>query len=188
MIGRLNSRSKLAAGLLILAIVLVGARGYVHLNNPERRGLHSVAVDGPARLSPFLDEAGQPVTIEAFRGKLVVLNLWAQWCPPCLNEMPSLDRLAQTLPADQFAIVTVTKDELGDTASKRAFTRLGLSHLKLYLDPPGEIAKEVGARGLPTTLILGGDGTPLLFREGEIDWDSAEMVAYLRKLRVDHPG
>lgn len=177
-----------AAALAMLAAALFSTAGYIYYRTTDKLGWHRISFDGPAKLSPFLDEAGAPVTLEAFRGKLVVLNLWAQWCAPCMNEMPSLDRLAQTLPADQFAIVTVTKDDLGDTPSKRAFTRLGLSHLQLYLDPPGRIAKEVGARGLPTTLILGADGTPLLFREGEIAWDSAEMIAYLRKLRGDHPG
>ena len=52
----------------------------------------------PARLSPVFDEAGKAVPIESFRGKTVILNLWAPWCVPCLKEMPSLDRLAARLP------------------------------------------------------------------------------------------
>ena len=133
----------------------------------------------PARLSPFVDESGAPASVASFRGKVVVLNLWAPWCLPCLKEMPSLDRLAARLPDKDFAVLAVTKDVIGDTPSRRAFDAMRLSRLKLYLDPKGRIEKEVGARGFPTTLILGPDGAPLAYREGEADWDSPEMMTRL---------
>jgi thiol-disulfide isomerase/thioredoxin len=78
----------------------------------------------PARLSPFFDEAGEAVSIESFRGKTVILNLWAPWCAPCLEEMPSLDRLAARLPEKDFAIVAVTKDPVGPSSSKAVFDKL----------------------------------------------------------------
>jgi thiol-disulfide isomerase/thioredoxin len=136
----------------------------------------------PAKLSPFFDEAGKPVSIESFRGQTVILNLWAPWCAPCLAEMPSLDRLAARLPEKDFAIVAVTKDPIGLSASKAAFDRMALKRLKLYLDPDGKVGPEVGARGFPTTLILGANGAPLAYREGETDWDSDAMIAKLAKL------
>ncbi len=96
--------------------------------------------------------------------------------------MPSLDRLAARLPDKDFAIVAVTKDPVGPSPSKAVFDRMGLKRLKLYLDPDGKLGPEVGARGFPTTLILGANGAPLAYREGETDWDSDAMIAKLDKL------
>ena len=90
--------------------------------------------------------------------------------------MPALDRLAGRLPPKDFAIAAVTRDGFGDTPSKRAFEAMGLRNLKLYLDPKGELEAQIGARGIPATVILGRDGALLGFREGAADWDSAEMI------------
>ena len=97
------------------------------------------------------------MSIESFRGKTVILNLWAPWCVPCLEEMPSLDRLAARLPEKDFAVVAVTKDPVGPSPSKAMFDRMALKRLRLYLDPDGKLGPEVGARGFPTTLILGAE-------------------------------
>src|SRR5208337_2150898 len=136
----------------------------------------------PAKLSPFYDEGGKAVSIESFRGKTVILNLWAPWCVPCLQEMPSLDRLAARLPEKDFVVVAVTRDPVGDSPSKKTFDRMGLKRLKLYLDPDGRLEPAIGARGFPTTLILGPDGAPLAYREGAAEWDSDAMVARLEAL------
>lgn len=165
----------LLAGFAILATTQArrtdGGAGFVEILNRE-----------PATLSPFLDASGTSVRIEDFRGRTVVLNLWAPWCVPCLQEMPSLDRLAARLPARDFSVVAVTKDPVGDSPSRRTFERMGLKRLGLYLDPEGKLASEVGTRGFPTTLIVGRDGAALALREGATDWDSDAMVARLEAL------
>jgi thiol-disulfide isomerase/thioredoxin len=181
------------AGLLILVVaglLAMAALQAIHTNaNSTLVELHGAE---PAKLSPFFDAAGNPVAIEAFRGKVVILNLWAPWCAPCLQEMPSLDRLAARLPEKDFAVVAVTKDPVGDSPSKATFDRMGLKRLSLYLDPKGALEPEVGGRGFPTTLILGADGAPLAYREGAADWDSDAMVANLDRLagraRGGNPG
>ncbi len=136
----------------------------------------------PAKLSSFFDEAGKAVSMETFRGKTVILNLWAPWCAPCLEEMPSLDRLAARLPEKDFVVVPVSKDPVGPSPSKTMFDKLSLTRLRFYLDPKGKLGPEVGARGYPTTLIVGADGAPLAYREGAADWDSKAMIAELDKL------
>ncbi len=146
-------------------------------------GLQFLPRGTPAQLSSFIDEKGARVTIEAFRGRVLILNLWAPWCGACLLEMPALDRLAGKLPPQDFVIFPVSRDGPGDTAAGRAFSRLGLTHLKFYRDLSGKLSAEIGARGLPTTLILAPDGAPVAYREGSADWDSDEMVAYLLGLR-----
>ena len=96
--------------------------------------------------------------------------------------MPSLDRLAARLQPKDFSVVAVTKDPVGDSPSQRIFGRMGLKRLALYLDPEGKLASELGARGFPTTLIIGRDGAALAWREGATDWDSDAMVARLEAL------
>lgn len=145
------------------------------------RGVRSLSGD-PAKLSAFTDESGAPVSIETFRGKVLVLNLWAAWCAPCRQEMPSLDRLATRMPSDSFAIIAVSQDKDGAAAAKPAFERMNLRTLKLYLDPSRALTHEIGARGLPTTIIFGPEGEPLSYREGIAEWDSQDFVRYLESL------
>ncbi len=170
-------------GLVVLMVAGLAAMAALRVAAPEPTAdMVELAGQAPAKLAPFVDANGAEVKVEAFRGKILILNLWAPWCVPCLKEMPSLDRLAARLPENQFAIAAVTNDAVGDTSSKRMFDKMGLSHLKLYLDPTGELAPEIGARGFPTTLILGPDGAPLARFEGAANWDSDAMVAKLDKL------
>ena len=129
-----------------------------------------------------MTQRGSRSRSNSFRGKTVILNLWAPWCAPCLQEMPSLDRLAARLSDKDFAILPVTKDPVGLSPSKAMFDRLALKRLKLYLDPDGKLATEAAARGFPTTLIIGANGAALAYREGAADWDSDAMVAKLDAL------
>ena len=166
-------------------LLLAGLAAVALLANRRTQGTTDfveLGAEAPARLSPFFDAAGRPVRIEDFRGKTIVLNLWAPWCGPCLEEMPALDRLAARLPNKDFAVIAVTKDPVGDSPSKRMFEKMGLKRLNLYLDPEGKLATEANARGFPTTLILGPDGAPLAYREGAADWDGDAMVAKLEAL------
>lgn len=164
-----------AVAIGVVAALLFAAVAW-RLSGRDASRLHILTSQAPARLSPFTDESGAPASVESFRGKIVVLNLWAAWCMPCVKEMPSLDRLAGRLPPEHFAVVAVNQDRAGSDLPRRTFDGLALSHLKLYLDPAGRLKTEIGARGLPTTLILGPDGTPLSFREGAASWDSEDMV------------
>jgi thiol-disulfide isomerase/thioredoxin len=177
--------------LVLAALVVAGLAGMAAL-----RALHSdtttdmVELLGhePVKLSPFLDARGAEVSPDSFRGRVLILNLWAPWCVPCLAEMPSLDRLAARLPEKDFAVFAVTKDPVGDSPSKRLFDKMGLARLRLYLDPKGKLENEVGLRGYPTTLIIGADGAPLARREGAAAWDSDEMVAKLETLKARSRG
>lgn len=179
----LSRLTLLKAGVLGLVCAGLFATIVPRLIGPAPHRLQPLAADTPAQLSSFVDEAGAPISVDAFRGKIVVLNLWAAWCVPCLQEMPSLDRLAELLPQEEFAVIAVSQDRSGPEVVKRSFDRLGLHRLKLYLDPAGNLSKEIGARGMPTTLILSAEGKPLSFREGAATWDSEDTVKYLRGLQ-----
>jgi thiol-disulfide isomerase/thioredoxin len=191
-LGATSAKAPGWAGLIVLAaaglLAMAGLQA-IHTTSTDSTLIELHGAE-PAKLSPFFDAAGNPVAIESFRGKVVILNLWAPWCAPCLQEMLSLDRLQARLPEKDFAVVAVTKDPVGDSPSRTTFGRMGLKRLSLYLDPKGALQPEVGGRGLPTTLILSADGAPLAYRKGAADWDSDAMVANLDRLaeRGRNPG
>ena len=177
--GRATS-GVLLLGLAAVGVVAVAALPMLH--PAPGAGMVELLNKAPARLSPVFDEAGKAAPIESFRGKTVILNLWAPWCVPCLEEMPALDRLAARLPGEGLRRHRGDEGSFGSSPAKAAFDKMALKRLKLYLDPDGKLAPELGARGFPTTLILGADGAPLAYREGAADWDSDAMVARLNEL------
>jgi thiol-disulfide isomerase/thioredoxin len=173
--GRATLAAVVATGLVAMALLQT-------MHSDTNADLVELLNKEPAKLGPIVNQNGAEVPLESFRGKVLILNLWAPWCVPCLQEMPSLDRLAKRLPENDFVVVAVAKDALGDTPSRRMFDKMGLSRLNYYLDPKGRLESEISARGFPTTLILGADGAPLAIREGAASWDSDEMVTRLDRL------
>ena len=115
--------AKAWAALALLAIGLVAMAALQARHPAPNADMVELVNSDPARLSPFLDASGKEVSIASFRGKTVILSLWAPWCIPCLQEMPSLDRLAGRLP--DVAVVAVTKDSVGDSPSKAMSTKWG---------------------------------------------------------------
>ena len=126
----------------------------------------------------FKDANGADLGLERFRGKIVLLNLWATWCAPCRREMPALDALEKQKGGADFAVVPVSLD-LGSTDKPNAFLKeIGAQNLPLYADPSGKMLqamKSVGrGSGLPTTLILDRAGCEIGYLPGPAEWASAE--------------
>lgn len=147
--------------------------------------LEITAAAPPVEDVAFLGPDGAALTLADFSGRVVVLNYWATWCPPCLKELPSLDRLAAALAAeglaDRVAVLAVSVD-MGDGAKPAAWlAKNGVENLPLHHDPTFAGPKRIRARGLPTTLIVGPQGRELARFEGDTEWDAAEVVAMLRR-------
>jgi thiol-disulfide isomerase/thioredoxin len=135
----------------------------------------------------FLDADGNEVTLANFRGEVVVLNLWATWCAPCRHEMPSLDRLQAELGDGGLEVIALSLDR-GDVAKVRDFfAELGLSNLAIYRDPTAKAGRELGAPGLPTTVVIDRTGQEVGRLLGPAEWDSPDAIALLRTL-VDPSG
>jgi peroxiredoxin len=133
---------------------------------------------------PFMTESGAHVTLEEFRGRIVVLNFWATWCPPCVREMPALDRLHALLQGDRFAVVAVSTDRGEIGALRRFYDRTSVTHLPVYHDPSGTLARTFGVEGLPTTYILDHTGKILAEHTGYMDWDHDRFVNwFVRRIR-----
>ena len=128
----------------------------------------------------FLDSDGKPVTLAAFKGQTVLVNLWATWCAPCRAEMPALDRLEQAIGGDEFQVVAVNIDT-GDSAKADAFLEeVGVHALGRYSDPTmgifNEFKKRSLALGLPATVIVDPQGCLVAKLNGPAEWDAPEAV------------
>jgi thiol-disulfide isomerase/thioredoxin len=168
----------------IVAVVVAAAFAYVHL--AEHRGYALRAgSEAPGFRLPSL--AGGEVDLASRRGKVVLLNFWATWCPPCVAEMPSLERLHQALGPEGLSVVTVSTDE--DAAELRRFVAAHSLTLPVLEDPGGRLAAgEYRTTGYPETFVLDRDGRLLQHVVGPAEWDSAEKLAYFRGLLEGVPA
>ena len=129
----------------------------------------------------FLDGEGRRVDLSEFKDRLVLLNLWATWCAPCVKEMPALDSLQAQLGGPGFQVLALSVDRGGKDQVQPFYQRIGVKNLDLYLDPSSASMQTLKLRGLPTTLLVDQEGRELGRIEGAVEWDSPEVVAFLRK-------
>jgi thiol-disulfide isomerase/thioredoxin len=128
-----------------------------------------------------MDASGRVMTLEDFRGRVVVLNLWATWCTPCVAEMPMLDRLQQQLGEEDAIVLALSIDRGGQEAVKEFYQKTGVSHLKVFVDPTMRAQSDLGILGLPTTLIIDREGRERGRLVGPAEWDDAAAVDLVRR-------
>lgn len=133
----------------------------------------------------FAGPDGQQRTLEDFKGKTVLLNLWATWCVPCRSEMAALDRLQAKAGSDKFEVVTVNVDTSRLERPKAFLGEIGAKSLAYYSDPKAEIffqLKQTGqALGLPTTFLIDGSGCQVGLMQGPANWDSTDGRALVAR-------
>jgi thiol-disulfide isomerase/thioredoxin len=160
---------------MLLAVVAAGGWWLVASGDAAPGDLPKWAPMEPAQPAPdlaFTDGEGRPVSLADFRGRVVLLNLWATWCAPCVEEMPSLDRLQGRMGGPGFQVVALSLDRGGWAQVQPFVTRLGLRNLGWYLDPKSASMGALRVRGLPTTYLIDRDGRMVGKLEGSADWDS----------------
>ena len=128
----------------------------------------------------FQDGDGKPVSLDSFRGRVVLLNLWATWCLPCRKEMPALDRLQAALGSADFEVVALSIDRAGAAGARKFLDGLRVSKLKLYADPSAKLGNEFKAIGLPTTLLIDRQGREIGRLVGPAEWDDAEAQTLVK--------
>ena len=136
----------------------------------------------PFRDKTFVNAEGEAVDLSAYEGRVTLVNFWATWCPPCLKELPGMDRLQAELGPEGLTIVPISLDRGGLKKAGKWWDRAGFEALDLYADPDKDLAKEMGVLALPVTAILGPDGREIGRVIGDAEWDSDEAKAMLRWL------
>ena len=131
---------------------------------------------------PFVNGAGRDLTLEDFRGRIVLLNIWATWCVPCREEMPTLDALQARLGGDGFHVLPLSIDRAGLKVVRRFYEEIGIQHLDIYLADSTRAMWAFGALGLPTTILIGRGGKELGRLVGPAEWDSPEIISQMQTI------
>ncbi|MFY9992344.1 MAG: TlpA disulfide reductase family protein [Rhodoplanes sp.] len=205
---RPSRRTLVVGGVSLLAAVAVvgavyGLRGFAR--NPEDAACQSAAdlarrlaplargelaalviADPPRRLPPldFKDAAGKPKSLADWRGRTVLLNLWATWCVPCRKEMPALDALQRQLGGPGFEVVAVNIDTRDPEKPKAWLAETGVKDLAYYADPSAKVFQELKAIGkafgMPTTLVIDPSGCEIAALAGPAEWASGDALAFMK--------
>lgn len=167
----MQRRHVLAWALGAAAMPALAQRGYDVTPWPARQ---------PVPPLQALDMQGKRWTLADLRGRAVVLNFWATWCPPCRAEMPSLQQLAEIYGPEQLQVLALNVGE-GPRRIAQYLQSSGLE-LTVLLDPKSEIARAWDARVLPTTILIDDEGRPRQRVRGEVDWSGREAQALIEPL------
>lgn len=179
-----------------IAIVMmgVGAAGTMVRRRPPMRGAPAAAAGllvallagcttGPPKAPEFVaqDLDGKAFQLSAQRGKVVVLNIFTTWCPPCREEMPSMERLARNLAGEDFAMIAVAEDDGGEPVVRAFRDEMGLT-FPVLTEPTGSVGRQYRISGYPESFVIGRDGRQLARIIGPLDWADPAMEEDLRTL------
>jgi thiol-disulfide isomerase/thioredoxin len=195
------------AGFALLGVVILGISAggvYRELTSPgtsagsastpniaAANGALEAGRTGSARMLPdlrFVDGAGAPRSLADFRGRVVLLNVWATWCVPCRKEMAALDRLQRALGGPEFAVLALSIDRGGVAAVKSFYEELDLRALQIYVDQNGEALGKLGGVGIPLTVLVDRAGRELWRVVGPREWDQPVEVNRIRNHLAQAPA
>ena len=128
----------------------------------------------------FYDAEGKALSLNDFRGKYVLVNLWATWCGPCINELPSLVRLQAELPQDQITVLPLDLEKHEAQKVVEFLERTKIEGLPIFIDRDFSAMRGFVANELPLTILIDSEGREVARAAGEQKWDHADTVAYLK--------
>jgi cytochrome c biogenesis protein CcmG/thiol:disulfide interchange protein DsbE len=165
-------RRGLKIALVATAIGAAAAVGLLSLRHPSSSLAPDFAVP---------DLAGQAVRLSAFRGRVVLLNLWTTWCPPCREEMPSMERLYRRLRDRGFVLLAVSQDEGGTAVVEPFVHELGLT-FPVLVDSEQQVGHRYGVWGYPESFLIDREGRIAERVIGPRDWASPDQIAAVERL------
>jgi thiol-disulfide isomerase/thioredoxin len=130
----------------------------------------------------FANEKGETIDLSKWKGRVVLLNLWATWCAPCRKEMPDLSKLQAELGGPDFEVVALSVDRKGLEASQAFLKEVGVTNLAGYIEPDAKSLAALQALGLPATILIDRNGKEAARLLGPADWASVEAKAVVNAL------
>ena len=180
-----KKHSRLPYLLVVLGLAVVVLMAWV-----KRDHFTPVGPGMPAPQFQAQDRDGNPVNLATYGDQVVLLNVWATWCPPCVKEMPSMQRLYEELADDDFEIVAVSvdapsgqRDAAGNPGGNvwQFADSLGLT-FPIVHDPEGRIQRQYQTTGVPESFVIGRDGVIYRKVAGATEWDAPQYVEFIRRL------
>jgi thiol-disulfide isomerase/thioredoxin len=138
----------------------------------------------PPPVVTFQGTDGKPLTLADFKGRAVLVNLWATWCVPCRQEMPALDKLQAQFGGGNFEVVAINVDTRNPEKPRTWLQENGIRNLAYYADPTGKVLQVLQRSGhvvgLPTTLLVDATGCEIALLKGPAEWSSPDALALMR--------
>jgi thiol-disulfide isomerase/thioredoxin len=181
LIARCFGQHLLAAGLFLAEMAIASAQPL-----PKNFILHEAPK--PIASIAFEDGQGRPRSLAEFRGKIVLLNIWATWCGPCRREMPSLDRLQGLLGGSDFEVIALSIDHSGMETVRKFYADVEIRNMAIYIDSSGKATRELATVGVPATLLIDRTGRELGRLVGPAEWDEPDIVQFLKRIIAQKTG
>ncbi len=179
--------------IIIVCIVIINFSGLVHAETKSfhktitnehlsgsMAGFHLSERKVPMPDFSFQNKAGHTLKISDFRGKIVILNIWATWCLPCRKEMPSLNNLQKIFANKNLVILAISQDKAGIRLIEKFYSEMKITNLEIFIDGRGKSQRLAGVFVLPTTLIIGPDGFEIGRLIGGAVWESKESIRLIK--------
>jgi thiol-disulfide isomerase/thioredoxin len=139
----------------------------------------------PMNKAEFTPYNAPPISWDHFEGTYLLVNFWATWCPPCVIELPSLDKLRAKFDGKGLDVIAISLDTQRDQSQIQKFLEnRNLSNFAAYMDENGEVQKNIKMRGIPTTYLLNPNGEVLYVFEGDADWAGSSALKFFNMLLV----
>lgn len=133
----------------------------------------------PATNAAFQDADGNEVNFSDFQGKVILVNLWATWCAPCIKEMPDLNALQNSLGGENFEVVLISQNSDGIESSLEFLETNSITHLTTYIDSNRNIARSLKSNVLPTSILINAEGQEVGRLIGPAEWNSGDAQALI---------
>ncbi|HVY13195.1 MAG TPA: TlpA disulfide reductase family protein [Alphaproteobacteria bacterium] len=136
----------------------------------------------PLSDAAFLDEKSRPVHLSGFRGRVLLLNFWATWCPSCREELAALNALQKKLGPEGLSVLPVSMDKKGLMLVAPFYRDNNLDALPMFFDPAWSAARDFAVKALPAAMLVSRDGWEIGRVSGWREWDNPRMVVFLRNV------
>jgi thiol-disulfide isomerase/thioredoxin len=132
------------------------------------------------KIDDIYSEEGTIATLTKYKGSNLVVNIWATWCPTCVKELPELEKMANKLHTKNIKVILISQDDDGIKSVKKYLDKLNIKSLDRLYDPNNNATKQLGIRGLPTTLIINKEGSVVGKYEGAANWSSDSVISEIQ--------
>lgn len=140
----------------------------------------------PLKTVPFNDANDKAHDFSQYRGKIVIVNMWATWCPPCVRELPALNRFSKRLADDNVVLVPISIDQTDKQEVRSFLDERGMKNFNSFFDPHMQLSEIFPLDTIPATFILDTNGTLVAFVRSFVDWDDPKVENKIRKLAEKH--
>lgn len=134
----------------------------------------------PIKPVAFNDVNGKAIDISHYKGKVIMVNMWATWCPPCIRELPAIERLATKFKSEDFVLLPISIDAEGKQQVQPFLNSLGMTGFSSYYDPEQNLGKVFPLDTIPATFILDQNGQLIAFVRSFVDWDDAKVISLIQ--------